>query len=258
LTVFFSDLFSQTVPADFIKPIDYPVTQYSYYFNSGGTLYDVRDFSVVKENFPEGNMKIIGQDTIMIHGSGYGAKKFSIFDKNMNLVNSYIVDGDISREWDYSIFMKDNDLWRKDINIRTGKTYNERKITELGLFRPRYWAYSNWYGDNMIFCFLNKKGVYLLDTKTGAIEEIISDIWFSRGDYFYGSPSGKLIEYNNRGGQAPKFMNLQDESISQMDKSIGVTYWFNDDVIAYFENRNTLRIQSIKDSQAFYDIELLK
>ena len=163
---------------------------YKYYFRTtNNEVRDLRDFKVVTNQFPDGETRLsVDNKYVVVHS---GSNIFC-----MNLSGKLLAKTDIpansklSPNWDKILFVENGDLWKSDVNCKTGKVYNKQKISELGIFGPKcVFNIVSWYKDvvAMPMDFLTSEDIRI-DLEKKLIEPlyISKEMNYSRID---GSPS---------------------------------------------------------------------
>jgi hypothetical protein len=131
---------------------------------------------------------------VSYNGNGKYIGKF-----NVNLYNEHC-----SPDWRIMLYYAENDLWSCRINHLTGKKYDAKRLTELGIFPQNvpYTKIANWYGENVLLkdhrLSRDFEGLWLLNTVDGNLKK--SEInFYHQGGFLLGtkvSPNRKYVVYS--------------------------------------------------------------
>lgn len=137
------------------------------------SIYDIRNNKKVFEDIGDGAMKYsISKDRILISNS----KLIKIYNKTGKKITDVFLSQNeyLSPNWNYKLFLKDNDVWKAEFNWIDGKFSKEIRLTELGIFNDM-WGLDilHWYND-FVFVRVNIDGqssLIQLDAKNGSVSE---------------------------------------------------------------------------------------
>jgi hypothetical protein len=191
---------------------------YKYYFRTtNNEIRDSRDFKVVTNHFPDGETRLSIDNKYVIVHSGSIIYCMELSGKLVAKTN-IPANARLSPDWDKIIFVENGDIWKSDVNCKTGKIDNKQKVTELGIFGSNcVFNIASWYKDivAMPMDFLTSEDLRI-DLHNKQIEPLFvtQEMNYSRID---GSPSpdGRyLIHTGYNSGANIKVNDLKNNKIT--------------------------------------------
>lgn len=184
--------YSQSLIKDIIKnqvsTKQSDLLDFDYYFFEGNSLKDVRDYSTKIDIPTPGEVKQLDENRFLIKN-----KNGISYYQDEKFISSISISRPdwLSPDWQREIFLKDNDLWIREINWSSGGFANEIRLTETGIFGTTSWYIHDWYKDKVIISIGNE--TYLFNLLSKEFKKIsikynntVLPIWTSAKGRFFG------------------------------------------------------------------------
>ncbi len=189
---------AKPLPAESLREGREPLTHLSYLFYSGGSVIDVRTGETKIKNCLAGVIRPIDDNHFVVGAQNMFTNKFEVYSKSYNKSKEYSVIGKLSPNWKYVLYIEQGDIWRKDIDLRTGSISTPKQVTQLGIFK--HLSHLAWQEDDFYIAPYNSGGmssgtvdeVYRINTKLNSLIKTNFKIQFSN-EPWYSSPSNRYF-----------------------------------------------------------------
>lgn len=154
------------------------------------------------------------------------------------------------------LYVKGGDIWVANVNYQTGKSYNDKQLTQLGIF-PSDVKVINWFENNVIFGIQPKYQINIVSGEISEVEKYRNEIRFNPyvgnylGDNYPGnhvSPNRRYCIVANR-EQPSSILDMKNLSI----KNINISFYESD--CSWLSDSIALVLTKIDEKFQFYKLD---
>lgn len=204
------------------------------YFWLGRDMVNVNTLEKVEDAFGGvSTSHVISEDkTMFAYAIGSGIIVYNSKGEQLHTINTK---GDrLAPNLKYVLFYKEKDIYRSEVNWRTGSVSDPSRVTQLGIFYNNYKIF-HWYENTLMFWYHDSW--YILDTKTKDLTKLEKD--FRHKEITY-SPDGRFLVVND--------LMIYDFK-EKKNISIPFSYHFFTDTPSWINDSTFIVINSYPDAE---------